>query len=167
VLYSTQTVSLLVTHENTPPSHANVLLSVLRLILLGVTLATALGSARPQEKREQKPAARQASVASGKETFLKYCASCHGENGTGNGPVAVALRPPPSDLTMVSKRHAGKYPAGYVAAVLKFGRSLASHGSDEMPVWGSRFKELDPARDPTGEQHIDDVVAYIASLQTK
>lgn len=140
---------------------------ILRLILLSVALVTATSIARPQQKREQKPVAKQASVASGKETFLRYCASCHGENGTGNGPVAGALKPPPSDLTTLSKRHEGKFPAGYVGAVLKFGRSLASHGSEDMPVWGSRFKELDPVRDPTGQQHIDEVVVYIASLQAK
>jgi mono/diheme cytochrome c family protein len=165
VLYSTQTVSLLVTHKNIPPKDANVL--ILRLILLSVALVTAISIARPQQKREQKPVAKQASVASGKETFLRYCASCHGENGTGNGPAADALKPPPSDLTTLSKRHEGKFPAGYVGAVLKFGRSLASHGAEDMPVWGSRFKELDPVRDPTGQQHIDEVVVYVASLQAK
>ena len=113
VLYSTQTVSPLVTHENTPTRDANVL--ILRLILLSVALVTAIGIARPQEKREQKPVAKQASVTPGKETFLRYCASCHGEDGKGDGPAAVAMKPPPSDLTTISKRHEGKYPAGYVA----------------------------------------------------
>ena len=167
VLYFARKVSVFVTPETTPRGHANVLFSVLRLLLVGITLVTVLGIARPQEKREQKPVTRQASVATGKETFLKYCASCHGETGTGNGPAAGSLQPPPSNLTTLSKRHEGKYPAGYVGAVLKFGRSLASHGSDDMPVWGSHFKELDPIRDPTGQQHVDDVVGYIASLQAK
>jgi mono/diheme cytochrome c family protein len=147
VLYSTQKVSLLVTHEPTSRRHDNMLISILRLILLGATLVTALGIAHPQ-KREQKPVPTPASVAAGKETFLRYCASCHGETGMGDGPTASALKPPPSDLTTISKRHEGKYPAGYVGAVLKFGRSLASHGSEEMPVWGSRFKELDPLSRP-------------------
>jgi hypothetical protein len=70
-------------------------------------------------------------------------------------------------LTTLAKRHGGKYPAGYVSAVLKFGRSLESHGSEEMPVWGSRFRKLDPVHDPTGQQHVDDLVAFIQSLQTK
>ena len=155
------------THATTPPRHDNVLMSVLRLILLSVILATALNIARPQGKTEQKPLARQASVASGKETFLKYCASCHGENGKGHGPAAIAMKTPPSDLTTFSKRHEGKFPAGYVGAVLKFGRSLASHGSEDMPIWGSRFKDFDPVHDPTGQQHVDDVIAYIESLQPK
>ena len=64
-------------------------------------------------------------------------------------------------------RHEDKFPAGYVSALLVFGESFASHGSEDMPIWGSRFKALDPVHDPTGQQHIDDVVAYIQSLQVK
>jgi mono/diheme cytochrome c family protein len=138
----------------------------LKGILFVIALVTGPGIARAQ-KSEQKPAERQPSTASGKETFLKYCASCHGEDAKGNGPAAIALKPPPADLTTLSKRYNGKFPAGHVSALLKFGRNLAAHGSLDMPVWGSRFKTLDPVRDPTGQQHIDDVVAYIRSLQAK
>jgi mono/diheme cytochrome c family protein len=118
-----------------------------------------------QGKSAQKSTGRQPNLALGKETFLKHCASCHGEDGKGKGPAAIALKPPPSDLTTLSMRHQGKYPAGYIAALLKFGRSLTAHGSSDMPVWGARFKELDPVRDPTGQQHVDDVVEYIRWLQ--
>jgi len=107
----------------------------LKALLLGAVLAAALGTEHAQ-KPGQKAAVRQRSVASGKETFLKYCASCHGEDGKGNGPGAMALKPPPSDLTTLSVRHECKYPAGYIAALVKFGRSLAAHGSLDMPVWG-------------------------------
>jgi hypothetical protein len=79
----------------------------------------------------------------------------------------MAMKTPPPDLTRMARRHGGEYPAGYVGALLKFGRSLGSHGSEDMPIWGSRFKDLDPVRDPTGQQHVDDVVAYIGSLQLK
>ena len=137
------------------------------VILWGVAVVAALSKVCAQGKSAQKSAGRQPNLASGKQTFLKYCASCHGEDGKGNGPAAIALKPPPSDLTALSARHEGKYPAGYVAALVKFGRSLAAHGSLDMPVWGSRFKELDPVRDPTGQLHVDDVVAYIGSLQAK
>ncbi|MGB9465284.1 MAG: cytochrome c [Candidatus Acidiferrum sp.] len=139
----------------------------LRVILLGTAFVMVLSIGHTQGKREQKPAARQPSTESGKETFLKYCASCHGKDGKGNGPAAIALKPPPSDLTTLSRSNEGKFPSGYISAVLKFGRSLAAHGSEDMPVWGSRFKALDPVRDPTGQQHVDDVVAYIESLQAK
>ena len=138
-----------------------------KTIFLGTMLVTTLGMLRAEGESAQKPTARQTNTASGKETFLKYCASCHGEDAKGNGPAAGTLKPPPSDLTTLSKRHEGKYPVGYVSALVKFGRSLAAHGSLDMPVWGSRFKELDPVRDPTGQQHVDDVVAYIRSLRAK
>ncbi|MFQ5666216.1 MAG: c-type cytochrome [Candidatus Binatia bacterium] len=39
-------------------------------------------------------------VAKGKVTYQKYCASCHGSNGKGNGPVAALLNnPKPRDHT--------------------------------------------------------------------
>jgi mono/diheme cytochrome c family protein len=139
----------------------------LRAILLGSALVTAFAMVHAQGKKGQKPAARQPSAESGKETFLKYCASCHGEGGKGADPAAMAMRDPLPDLTTLSRRHEGKYPAGFVGAVVKFGRSMAAHGSEDMPVWGSRFKTLDPVRDPTGQQHVDDVVAFLESLQVK
>ena len=77
------------------------------------------------------------------------------------------MKTPPPDLTTLTKLHDGKYPEGYVGAVLKFGRNFASHGTEDMPVWGSRFRTLDPVHDPTGQQHVNDVVAYIGSLQVK
>jgi mono/diheme cytochrome c family protein len=140
---------------------------MVKLILFSMAFVTVLGIGCVQGKSEQKPAARQPNTTSGKETFLKYCASCHGEDAKGNGPAAFAMRTPPPDLTTLSRRHEGKYPVGYISAVLLFGRSLAAHGSEDMPVWGSRFKTLDPVRDPTGQRHVDDVVAYIGSLQAK
>ena len=117
---------------------------LLKVLFLGATLVALTNVVRSQEVREQSPGVKRPDIASGKETFVKYCASCHGTDGTGNGPAASALKPPPTDLTSISKKNELKYPAGFVAAVLKFGRNLAAHGSQDMPVWGSRFKMIDP-----------------------
>lgn len=38
-------------------------------------------------------------AASGRAVFVTNCATCHGEDGRGNGPAAVGLEPPPADLT--------------------------------------------------------------------
>ena len=138
-----------------------------KVILLCTALAAVLGISRADQKTDQKHPARQPNSLSGKETFLKYCASCHGGDAKGNGPASIALKPPPADLTTLARRHDGKFPSGYVGALLKFGRNLTAHGSDDMPVWGSLLKDLDPIKDPTGQQHVDDVVAYIESLQAK
>lgn len=139
----------------------------LNLVFLAVTLVALTVVARSQELRDKTPAANRSDLPSGEKTFVKYCASCHGADGTGNGPVASALKPPPTNLTALTKKNEGRYPAGFVAAVLKFGRNVAAHGSQDMPVWGSLFKTIDPAHDPTGQKHVDDVVAYIESLQIK
>jgi mono/diheme cytochrome c family protein len=138
-----------------------------KVILLSAALAGTLGVVQAQRNKDQKSAARQPNAASGKETFLKYCASCHGETGKGDGPGAIAMRDPVPKLTTLSQRHQGKFPAGYVSAVVKFGKSMAAHGSEDMPVWGSRFQTLDPVHDPTGQQHVDDLLAFLASLQEK
>lgn len=141
--------------------------AVSAVVLFGVVFATASSPFHSQAQSRNKPASRQPDVASGKITFAKYCGSCHGEDGKGNGPTAKVLTPPPTDLTTLSKTHEGKYPASYISALLKFGRNLAAHGSPDMPVWGSQFKAIDPTGDPTGQRHIDDVVAYLQSIQVK
>jgi mono/diheme cytochrome c family protein len=143
------------------------ILFAIRLAIVGVALAVLQGFVRPQGTRQQTQLVRRADITSGKKTFVNYCASCHGVNGKGNGPTALTLTPAPTDLTTLAKTNEGKYPAGFVSAVLKFGRSPAAHGSSEMPVWGSRFKMIDAKQDPSGQQHVDDVVAYIGSLQEK
>ena len=135
------------------------------VIFLGIALTITLGMRAARQKDKSRTTQRKPDLAAGKATFLRYCASCHGTTGKGDGPAAFAMRPPPADLTTLTKRFEGKFPAGYIGALLKFGRNLAAHGSEEMPIWGTRFRALDPTNDPTGQQHIDDVVAYIRSLQ--
>jgi mono/diheme cytochrome c family protein len=138
----------------------------LKIVLL-TTVLTAAAAVFAQGPAAQKSRVRQPDLATGKDTFTKYCASCHGVSGKGDGPAAAAFKPPPMDLTALSKSHDGKFPASYVSAVLKFGRNVLAHGDVDMPVWGSRFKAIDPAGDPTGQHHVDDVVAYLASIQVK
>ncbi len=78
-------------------------------------------------------------VASGKQTYREYCASCHGEDGKGMGPVASELKTAPSDLTTLAKRHAGKFPEDYVANIGRLGKPTQAHGSSDMPDWGPIF----------------------------
>lgn len=158
---------LALTNRHITAKRKKVLMFALRVILLCTAFAAVLGISRAGQKADQKRLARQPNMLSGKVTFIKYCASCHGEDAKGNGPAAIALKPPPADVTTLARRYDGKFPSGYVGALLKFGRNLAAHGSDDMPVWGSSFRDLDPIKDPTGQQHLDDVVAYIESLQAK
>ena len=52
-------------------------------------------------------------------------------------------------------------------AVLIFGKRVASHGSNDMPVWGAKFRKIDPEHDRSGQKHIDDLIAYLESIQAK
>ncbi len=45
------------------------------------------------------PAAFAGDVAAGKTSYTINCFACHGETGKGDGPVGVALQPPPRDFS--------------------------------------------------------------------
>jgi len=57
--------------------------------------------AKQQEKQEPDGAkgATGAESTTGASLYNRYCAACHGEDGTGNGPAAEYLYPHPRDLT--------------------------------------------------------------------
>jgi Tol biopolymer transport system component/mono/diheme cytochrome c family protein len=47
-----------------------------------------------------------ANLARGRALYGEHCATCHGETGTGTGPSAPSLVPPPADLTLHARWHA-------------------------------------------------------------
>jgi mono/diheme cytochrome c family protein len=106
-------------------------------------------------------------IASGKQTYREYCASCHGEDGKGIGPAASALKTPPSDLTTLAKRHGGNFPEEYVAEILRLGKPIQAHGSSDMPIWGPIFGARDRFNEVAVRQRIKNLCAYLASLQEK
>ncbi len=106
-------------------------------------------------------------VASGKQTYREYCASCHGEDGKGMGPAAAALKTPPPDLSTLAKRHSGKFPEDYVTEIVRFGKPLQAHGSSDMPVWGPIFNTHDKFDEVAVRRRIKNLCVYLASLQEK
>src|SRR5512141_2419291 len=75
----------------------------------------------------------------GKALFKSYCASCHGLDAKGQGPMAASLKVPPSDLRRISIRNRGVFPTKHVEKIIAGEESPAGHGSSEMPVWGPIF----------------------------
>jgi mono/diheme cytochrome c family protein len=73
--------------------------------------------------------------------YQRYCASCHGAGGKGDGPIAGALRKPPADLTQLAKRAGGRFEEPTIMAIIDGRRLVAEHGPREMPVWGAVFDE--------------------------
>jgi len=133
-------------------------------VLLLATLVCVLGM-RAQEKQIKKVPLEPTAMNSGQAMYKAYCAPCHGLSGKGDGPAAVALKKSPTDLTQLALKNNGKFPNGYVVAVLRSVENDA-HGSNEMPVWGPML--LSVSRDHAETQlRINNIVSYIASLQAQ
>jgi mono/diheme cytochrome c family protein len=102
---------------------------------------------------------------SGADLFKTHCATCHGAEGRGNGPLAGALRQPPSNLTQLSKRNGGTFPDVRVRRLID-GRDVESHGDRDMPVWGDAFRSTVEGRSADmAAARIDALVRYLASIQ--
>jgi mono/diheme cytochrome c family protein len=104
-------------------------------------------------------------VPSGKVMYQQHCASCHGADAKGRGPLASVLITAPADLTLLAKRHGGKFPKEYVSSVLEFGPGPTAHGSSDMPAWGPIFRYYDKQNERTVQQRIKNLCDYLASLQ--
>jgi len=63
--------------------------------------------------------------------YQRYCASCHGLEGRGDGPAAASLTPAPTDLT------AGSADVPHLMQVIDGRQIVRAHGSATMPVWGA------------------------------
>jgi mono/diheme cytochrome c family protein len=108
-------------------------------------------------------------TVSGHDEFMRACAPCHGADGRGGGPVAVALRTPPGDLTVLAARAGGRFPREHVIGVLNGEVRLSAHGSREMPVWSERFAPSDfgatVAASLYTRRWIEALVTYVESMQ--
>jgi Cytochrome C oxidase, cbb3-type, subunit III len=79
-------------------------------------------------------------IAGGEIEYQRYCATCHGVNGKGRGPMARFLTIEPSDLTRLAKRNGNKFDFWQVYRTIDGREQMRAHGTREMPVWGTRFQ---------------------------
>ena len=106
---------------------------------------------------------------SGPDLFHFYCASCHGETGAGDGPVASELKRRPPNLTLLARNESGVFPRERVRQVIAGNdpvSATAAHGSRAMPVWGPIFRALDPD-DRYAAVRIENLVSFLESIQAK
>lgn len=145
---------------------------VMKFISLALILVGFSAFAVAQDAPAQTPTVKHVPIAntpsnSGKDMYNSYCAVCHGKDGKGGGPAASAMKTPPSDLTVLAKNNGGKFPASHVASVIRGQATTASHGSQDMPVWGPLFSSISQGHEAQVQQRVSNLVAYIESLQAK
>jgi mono/diheme cytochrome c family protein len=75
----------------------------------------------------------------GKVEYHSSCASCHGIDGKGNGPVSSDLKVPPSDLSVLARKNNGVFPFYSVYEIIDGRRAVIAHGTRDMPIWGDRY----------------------------
>ena len=75
----------------------------------------------------------------GKQEYLRKCASCHGKDAKGDGPVAGSLKQKVADLTVLAKNTGGIFPFARIYDVIDGHEAVAAHGPRDMPVWGSEY----------------------------
>jgi mono/diheme cytochrome c family protein len=100
----------------------------------------------------------------GADLYAHFCAVCHGKDGRGDGPAAVALKQGPTDLTQLARKNGGKFPFLAVKHSITNSDSITAHGTPGMPVWGQLLITT-PDNVSTGELRIHNLTAYIEELQ--
>lgn len=106
----------------------------------------------------------------GRDLYVRYCGSCHGISGKGDGPAAKALQPPPNDLTRLRERYKSQHPIREVMAAIDGRYPVRAHGDSNMPVWGVAFErevEMQKGRRPrqTALLQMQVLAEYVLSLQ--
>jgi mono/diheme cytochrome c family protein len=130
---------------------------------LGFT-AAAVAQDVPKIKRV---AAQQTSEVRGDVLYQANCASCHGLSGKGDGPAAAALKAPIPDLTQMARRNKGEFPERQAYSILASESAFPAHGSKEMPIWGTIFRQMSPNNESLGKLRYHNMVMHLREMQAK
>ncbi len=135
------------------------------LILFAATISACGIGASSSTSSPSTPESR---ANAGEELFMRYCATCHGESASGNGPASASLKQPPANLRQIATRNSGTFIAHDVAAYIDGRSRVMAHGSPEMPIWG---RKLDDRTEKIAEEtklapgSIYLIVEYLRSIQ--
>ena len=107
---------------------------------------------------------------SGLETYQRFCASCHGPTGTGDGPVAPAIPIPVPNLTRLEVRDGDDFDEELLRKIIDGRQPVIFHGTRYMPVWGYEFW-VEEGADDEAQERVDiivrNLVDYIRSIQVE
>jgi mono/diheme cytochrome c family protein len=143
------------------------------MVMAVSVIISAAGMCRAQEADKGKAILE---IDTGKSNFETSCATCHGADGKGNGPVSGQLKVPPSDLTVLAKKNKGVFPLDSVYEVIDGQQAVVAHGPREMPIWGQRYRSNGTHIPISGEtvdldaiarSRITAVIDYLKQIQEK
>ena len=109
-------------------------------------------------------------AALGAELYTRHCATCHGLEAKGNGPMAPVLVLQPPDLTALTEKYDGVFPIERIVMRIDGRDPLVSHGSP-MPVYGDFFDgdelilKAETGQPVLTSRPIADLLAYLEGLQ--
>lgn len=133
---------------------------VIASLLIGATMSLCAAHSGADELSEY----------NGAQLYQRFCASCHGVRGLGDGPVAADLNVMVPDVTRIAHRHGGVYPAEDVRRIID-GRTVhVAHGTRDMPVWGYEFRRAGATNKSGGnsaDELVQRLVDYLRSIQAK
>ncbi len=101
--------------------------------------------------------------------FAENCAACHGSEGYGDGPMAAGLALSPTNLTTLSQRNGGVFPAARSLSYI-YGEPEQDHLARVMPEFRAAMAddlvpvEIDGILTPT-PRVLAGLFAYLESIQ--
>ncbi len=135
---------------------------MIRYTLAAVLVALA---ACASQRIDNRPVAQ----LSGVELYEQLCASCHGAQAHGDGPVAPLIEIKVPDLTRLALRDGGEFPAQDVLRTIDGRFERKAHGARDMPVWGWRLYDSSMLNDEAARAQVDAtlgrLVEYLRSVQ--
>lgn len=107
-------------------------------------------------------------IEAGAALYGRYCATCHGKTGLGDGPTARIISVKPADLVGLTASSGGVFPLVRVIERIDGRQELVAHGSP-MPFYGAFFDTADMERVEVGHGAVEvsaPVLAIARFLET-
>ena len=104
--------------------------------------------------------------ARGEQLYQRYCATCHGKQGKGDGIMAEQLqRTRPADLTQTQNKHGGQFPFWQLYRIIDGREAITGHGPRDMPIWGDWFRTIEDQHEDAVRGRIWQLIYYLESIQ--